>query len=89
MVVTAQLPELPTEYIHKIISNKSYISLLVILNDKVIGGTTFQLFCQKSLAELVFFAIEKEYQGIGFGKRLMHIFKGTNLVMQNFSIPNQ
>jgi hypothetical protein len=37
----------------------------------------------------VFFAIDQDFQGQGFGKRLMQILKGTYFIMQNFLISNQ
>ena len=67
-VYSRQLPNMPKEYICKLVFNKTHRSIAVLKNGKhVIGGITYRIFVDQKFAEIAFCAVEGLEQ-VGDGK---------------------
>ncbi|CDM37906.1 hypothetical protein DTO013E5_7245 [Penicillium roqueforti] len=71
-----QLPNMPKEYIARLVYDRSHLSIaLVKMPLEVIGGISYREFRERKFAEIVFFAIESDHQVKGYGAHLMAHFK--------------
>jgi histone acetyltransferase len=71
-----QLPEMPKEYITRLVYDKNHLSLALLKEGlNVIGGITYRLFLPQKLAEIVFCAISSDEQVKGYGSLLMSHLK--------------
>lgn len=58
-----QLPNMPREYITRLVFDRSSQSMAVVQQGlKVVGGITYRPFPHRTFAEIVFFAISSVYQ---------------------------
>lgn len=88
-VISEQLPNMPKEYILRVILERNHRSLLVIHYSKeemkekdpknesgtVIGGIVFRPFHSQGFAEIVFLAISSKNMHKGYGTKLMNHLK--------------
>lgn len=71
-----QLPEMPKEYIARLVFDKSHISIAIIRSPlTVVGGITFRPFESRGFAEIVFCAVSSDQQVKGYGAHLMNHLK--------------
>lgn len=74
-----QLPEMPREYIARLVFDRSHISIAIVKNKPnpmtVVGGITFRPFEAREFAEIVFCAVSSEQQVRGYGAHLMNHLK--------------
>ncbi|KAJ3312798.1 histone acetyltransferase [Blyttiomyces sp. JEL0837] len=67
-----QLPNMPKEYIARLVYDRNHASLAVVKPPlKVVGGITYRPFIPRKFAEIVFCAIASTEQVKGYGSRLM------------------
>eukprot|EP00210_Caulerpa_lentillifera_P005437 g5199.t1 len=75
-VYSRQLPNMPKEYICKLVFNKTHRSVAVLKNGQVvIGGITYKTFEDQNFAEIAFCAVEGLEQVQGIGTRMMNYCK--------------
>jgi len=77
-IFSQQLPNMPREYIARLVLDRNHKSLMVVKNGSCVGGITFRSFHfreQKGFAEIAFCAIKAEQQVKGYGTRLMNHLK--------------
>lgn len=56
-VISEQLPNMPKEYIVRVVLDRNHRSIVIVKKDKVIGGICFRPFHSQGFAEIVFLAI--------------------------------
>ncbi|KAI8853383.1 histone acetyltransferase NGF-1 [Chytridium lagenaria] len=67
-----QLPNMPKEYIARLVYDRNHESMAVVRPPlKVVGGITYRPFISRKFAEIVFCAIASTEQVKGYGARLM------------------
>ncbi|KAJ3270465.1 histone acetyltransferase [Terramyces sp. JEL0728] len=67
-----QLPNMPKEYIARLVFDKSHCAMAVVRRPyTVLGGITYKPFINGGFAEIVFCAIDTTCQVQGYGSRLM------------------
>lgn len=67
-----QLPNMPKEYIARLVYDKAHVAMIVVrLPYTVLGGITYRPFVNGGFAEIVFCAIDTTCQVQGYGSRLM------------------
>ena len=61
-----QLPNMPKEYIARLVYDRSHVAVVVCKDLKVLGGITYKPFVEQEFAEIVFCAIDTtcQVQGI-------------------------
>ncbi|KAJ3446931.1 hypothetical protein M0813_16272 [Anaeramoeba flamelloides] len=70
-VFSVQLPNMPREYIARIVFDKRHISIIARRNFEVHGGICFRPFPEQKIIEIVFCAVSSKFQGRGIGRRIM------------------
>ncbi|KAI8901151.1 hypothetical protein BC833DRAFT_536072 [Globomyces pollinis-pini] len=79
-----QLPNMPKEYIAKLVFDKSHIAMVVVKHPRtVLGGITYKPFDDRRFAEIVFCAIDTTCQVQGYGSRLMAHVKDHVMTAHN------
>ena len=82
-----QLPNMPKEYIARLVYDKTHGSMAVVRKPlTVLGGITYRAFMERNFAEIVFCAIASTEQVQGYGSRLMSHVKDH--VREDFNIWN-
>ncbi|KAJ1554523.1 histone acetyltransferase, partial [Cladochytrium tenue] len=67
-----QLPNMPKEYIARLVYDRNHLSMAVVRPPLVVvGGITYRAFPARAFAEIVFCAISSTEQVKGYGARLM------------------
>ena len=66
-----QLPNMPREYIVRLLFDPRHRSLTLLKGGQVIGGITYRAFNAQGFAEIVFCAVSADEQVRGYGSRLM------------------
>jgi len=74
-IYSRQLPNMPKEYIVRLVYDKHHYSMVALKHDKVFGGCTFRCFDGQTFGEIVFLAIAAQEQVRGYGTRLMNRLK--------------
>lgn len=79
-IVSARLPNMPREYITRMICDRTHRALCILKRGddgrrRVIGGIVFRAFHRQHLIEIVFLAIKKSEQVKGYGRRIMNALK--------------
>mmetsp|Transcript_13987 Transcript_13987/g.39495 ORF Transcript_13987/g.39495 Transcript_13987/m.39495 type:complete len:479 (-) Transcript_13987:488-1924(-) len=74
-IFSRQLPNMPKEYIARLVFDKHHRSMVALKKDKVFGGCTFRCFENQEFGEIVFLAIAAQEQVRGYGTRLMNHLK--------------
>ncbi|WIA13916.1 hypothetical protein OEZ85_002487 [Tetradesmus obliquus] len=73
VIFSKQLPNMPREYICRLLLDRRHRSCaLVGRNGAVLGGITYRVFPQQGLGEIAFCAVAASQQVRGFGTRLMN-----------------
>ncbi|KAI9686451.1 MAG: hypothetical protein M1820_010635 [Bogoriella megaspora] len=71
-----QLPNMPKDYIARLVYDRTHLSLAMVkVPLEVIGGTTIREFQNRKFAEIVFLAISPVQQSSGYGAHLMDHLK--------------
>ncbi|EJU04407.1 hypothetical protein DACRYDRAFT_76862 [Dacryopinax primogenitus] len=71
-----QLPNMPPEYIAKLVFDPNHCALAVVKKGlRVVGGITFRSFEKRGFAEIVFCAVDSAEQSKGYGVHLMNHLK--------------
>ncbi|AQK65420.1 histone acetyl transferase GNAT/MYST 101 [Zea mays] len=85
-IFARQLPNMPKEYIVRLVMDRTHKSMMVIRNNIVVGGITYRPYARKSIilmiikswqrfGEIAFCAITADEQVKGYGTRLMNHLK--------------
>mmetsp|Transcript_4578 Transcript_4578/g.8623 ORF Transcript_4578/g.8623 Transcript_4578/m.8623 type:complete len:466 (-) Transcript_4578:221-1618(-) len=74
-IFAKQLPNMPKEYIVRLLMERNHESVIAIKGNTVVGGVTFRTFRRQGFAEIAFCAVTSEEQVKGYGTRLMNYVK--------------
>ncbi|KAF5191703.1 Histone acetyltransferase gcn5 [Thalictrum thalictroides] len=74
-IFAKQLPNMPKEYIVRLVMDRNHKSVMVIRQNQVVGGITYRPFFSQKFAEIAFCAIKSGEQIKGYGTRLMNHLK--------------
>ncbi|CBI17923.3 unnamed protein product, partial [Vitis vinifera] len=74
-VFARQLPNMPKEYIVRLVMDRSHKSVMVIRRNQVVGGITYRPYVSQKFGEIAFCAITADEQVKGYGTRLMNHLK--------------
>ena len=74
-IFSKQLPNMPKEYIVRLVLNPNHHSMICLKNGQVIGGITYRPFWRQKMAEIAFCAVSASEQVKGYGTRLMNHLK--------------
>ncbi|XP_021764323.1 histone acetyltransferase GCN5-like isoform X1 [Chenopodium quinoa] len=74
-IFARQLPNMPKEYIVRLVMDRSHKSVMVIRRSTVVGGITYRPYKSQKFGEIAFCAITADEQVKGYGTRLMNHLK--------------
>ncbi|KAM7253705.1 hypothetical protein ACFE04_031387 [Oxalis oulophora] len=74
-IFARQLPNMPREYIVRLLMDRNHKSVMVIRRTTVVGGITFRPYSSQKFGEIAFCAITADEQVKGYGTRLMNHLK--------------
>lgn len=74
-IFSRQLPNMPKEYIVRLVLDRGHKSLVILKGMKVIGGITYRPFYKQNFGEIAFCAVTSQEQVRGYGTRLMNKLK--------------
>ncbi|KAK9812998.1 hypothetical protein WJX72_007034 [[Myrmecia] bisecta] len=75
-IFSKQLPNMPKEYIARLVLDRRHRSVAIVKRGRaVVGGITYRPFHQQGFAEIAFCAVTANEQVKGFGTRLMNYTK--------------
>ncbi|KAH7677152.1 Histone acetyltransferase protein [Dioscorea alata] len=74
-IFARQLPNMPKEYIVRLVMDRSHKSMMVIRHNNVVGGITYRPYTSQRFGEIAFCAITADEQVKGYGTRLMNHLK--------------
>ncbi|KAA8526140.1 hypothetical protein F0562_007760 [Nyssa sinensis] len=74
-IFARQLPNMPKEYIVRLVMDRSHKSVMVIRRNQVVGGITYRPYASPKFGEIAFCAITADEQVKGYGTRLMNHLK--------------
>ncbi|XP_027942476.1 histone acetyltransferase GCN5 [Vigna unguiculata] len=74
-IFARQLPNMPKEYIVRLVMDRSHKSVMVIRRNHVVGGITYRPYASQKFGEIAFCAITADEQVKGYGTRLMNHLK--------------
>ncbi|KAE9621923.1 putative histone acetyltransferase chromatin remodeler Bromodomain family [Lupinus albus] len=74
-IFARQLPNMPKEYIVRLVMDRSHKSVMVIRHNHVVGGITYRPYVTQKFGEIAFCAITADEQVKGYGTRLMNHLK--------------
>ncbi|XP_075096808.1 histone acetyltransferase GCN5-like isoform X1 [Nicotiana tabacum] len=74
-IFARQLPNMPKEYIVRLVMDRSHKSVMVIRRNLVVGGITYRPYASQKFGEIAFCAITADEQVKGYGTRLMNHLK--------------
>ncbi|KAJ8899458.1 hypothetical protein K2173_018432 [Erythroxylum novogranatense] len=74
-IFARQLPNMPKEYIVRLVMDRNHKSVMVIRRNKVVGGITYRPYASQKFGEIAFCAITADEQVKGYGTRLMNHLK--------------
>ncbi|MCO5602205.1 hypothetical protein L7F22_056333 [Adiantum nelumboides] len=74
-IFARQLPNMPKEYIVRLVMDRSHKSMMIIKNSQVVGGITYRPYASQRFGEIAFCAITADEQVKGYGTRLMNHLK--------------
>ncbi|PKA58300.1 Histone acetyltransferase GCN5 [Apostasia shenzhenica] len=74
-IFARQLPNMPKEYIVRLVMDRSHKSMMVIRLNHVVGGITYRPYFSQKFGEIAFCAITADEQVKGYGTRLMNHLK--------------
>ena len=80
-IFSRQLPNMPKEYIARLVLDRRHRSVAIVRRDgAVLGGVTYRPFLPQRFGEIAFCAVTANEQVKGFGTRLMNHTKVLHLV---------
>ncbi|XP_057509353.1 histone acetyltransferase GCN5 [Actinidia eriantha] len=74
-IFARQLPNMPKEYIVRLVMDRNHKSVMVIRHNLVVGGITYRPYVSQKFGEIAFCAITADEQVKGYGTRLMNHLK--------------
>ncbi|KAL9243032.1 hypothetical protein vseg_016972 [Gypsophila vaccaria] len=74
-IFARQLPNMPKEYIVRLVMDRNHKSVMVIRRENVVGGITYRPYKSQKFGEIAFCAITADEQVKGYGTRLMNHLK--------------
>ncbi|KAL8513701.1 hypothetical protein ACS0TY_012986 [Phlomoides rotata] len=74
-IFARQLPNMPREYIVRLVMDRNHKSVMVIRRNLVVGGITYRPYISQRFGEIAFCAITADEQVKGYGTRLMNHLK--------------
>ncbi|KAH9621051.1 hypothetical protein KSS87_022346 [Heliosperma pusillum] len=74
-IFARQLPNMPKEYIVRLVMDRNHKSVMVIRRGTVVGGITYRPYKSQKFGEIAFCAITADEQVKGYGTRLMNHLK--------------
>lgn len=74
-IFSRQLPNMPKEYIVRLVMDRNHKSVMVISHNQVVGGITYRPYASQRFGEIAFCAITSDEQVKGYGTRLMNHLK--------------
>ncbi|KAJ1687066.1 hypothetical protein LUZ63_018456 [Rhynchospora breviuscula] len=74
-IFARQLPNMPKEYIVRLVMDRTHKSMMVIRHNHVVGGITYRPYASQRFGEIAFCAITADEQVKGYGTRLMNHLK--------------
>ncbi|XP_019457044.1 PREDICTED: histone acetyltransferase GCN5-like isoform X1 [Lupinus angustifolius] len=74
-IFARQLPNMPKEYIVRLVMDRTHKSVMVIRHNHVVGGITYRPYVTQRFGEIAFCAITADEQVKGYGTRLMNHLK--------------
>lgn len=74
-IFARQLPNMPKEYIVRLVMDRNHKSVMVIRRNMVVGGITYRPYPSQKFGEIAFCAIMADEQVKGYGTRLMNHLK--------------
>ncbi|KAL8158866.1 hypothetical protein V2J09_000403 [Rumex salicifolius] len=74
-IFSRQLPNMPKEYIVRLVMDRNHKSVMVIRRNLVVGGITYRPYVSQKFGEIAFCAITADEQVKGYGTRLMNHLK--------------
>ncbi|XP_071738212.1 histone acetyltransferase GCN5-like isoform X2 [Rutidosis leptorrhynchoides] len=74
-IFARQLPNMPKEYIVRLVMDRGHKSVMVIKGNSVMGGITYRPYVSQKFGEIAFCAITSDEQVKGYGTRLMNHLK--------------
>ncbi|KAI3460921.1 hypothetical protein Pfo_017584 [Paulownia fortunei] len=74
-IFARQLPNMPREYIVRLVMDRNHKSVMVIRRNHVVGGITYRPYISQKFGEIAFCAITADEQVKGYGTRLMNHLK--------------
>ncbi|KAH0671450.1 hypothetical protein KY290_026957 [Solanum tuberosum] len=74
-IFARQLPNMPKEYIVRLVMDRNHKSVMVIRRNLVVGGITYRPYTSQKFGEIAFCAITADEQVKGYGTRLMNHLK--------------
>ncbi|XP_027178603.1 histone acetyltransferase GCN5-like isoform X1 [Coffea eugenioides] len=74
-IFARQLPNMPKEYIVRLVMDRNHKSVMVIRRNQVVGGITYRPYVSQKFGEIAFCAITADEQVKGYGTRLMNHLK--------------
>ncbi|XP_057977992.1 histone acetyltransferase GCN5 isoform X2 [Malania oleifera] len=74
-IFARQLPNMPKEYIVRLVMDRNHKSVMVTRRNQVVGGITYRPYVSQRFGEIAFCAITADEQVKGYGTRLMNHLK--------------
>nr|GEU53909.1 histone acetyltransferase GCN5 isoform X1 [Tanacetum cinerariifolium] len=74
-IFSRQLPNMPKEYIVRLVIDRGHKSVMVIRRNTVVGGITYRPYMSQKFGEIAFCAITSDEQVKGYGTKLMNHLK--------------
>lgn len=74
-VFSHQLPRMPREYITRLVFDPKHKCLVLVKDNRVIGGVCFHMFPSQGFSEIVFCAVSSNEQVKGYGTHMMNYLK--------------
>ncbi|GER55294.1 histone acetyltransferase GCN5 [Striga asiatica] len=74
-IFARQLPNMPREYIVRLLMDRNHKSVMVVRGSQVVGGITYRPYISQKFGEIAFCAITSDEQVKGYGTRLMNHLK--------------
>jgi len=71
-IVCEQLPNMPKDYVVRVLLDRHHRALCVLRAGRVIGGVVFRPFHSQAFAEIVFLAIAESEKHSGFGTKILN-----------------
>jgi hypothetical protein len=79
-IFSRQLPNMPKEYIARLVLDRRHRSVAIVRRDgAVLGGITYRPFAPQRFGEIAFCAVTANEQVKGFGTRLMNHTKARHV----------